>query len=128
MGKYSSCLSLAVALMWCIAAAGYQADDQQLLDRVVANHRAAVESIRTLTCKFTIEQGSDTLKPVLEGEYWRSPDAVRLSERYPAGVKQETRIRDGEALSRSIHADPDPDGNTIFATRKVASDWSSVGD
>jgi hypothetical protein len=102
--------------------------DDKLLALVRNSHRAAVQSISTLACRFTIEEGGDRLTPVLTGDYWKGPDTVRLSQHYPSGVVQEELINETEALSLATYLEPNENGEKVFASRLSVNEWGSVAD
>lgn len=78
----------AVLLVCCCASssASAGAHELDLLKTVREGHSAAVGSIRTLSCRYTSKMSSQG--GILEtGEYWRSPESVRVRARNksPAG-------------------------------------------
>jgi hypothetical protein len=57
-------------------------NQQEILNLISGRHRAAIESIRCVSCTVTIEEGADALHLSVQGQYWRSGDWIRIHEKH----------------------------------------------
>jgi hypothetical protein len=86
-----------VCLFFLVLTAKARGDDRtDLLSIVRAQHRAARESIRTLSANVTSEVTFPKKRGIARGNYWRFFNTVRVQEFFPNGVFQETLVKDGE--------------------------------
>ncbi len=111
-GPRGAVLSLTAAfavLAWsqpCLAGA----DD--LVALVRAGHRAARESIRTLSAKVTVEYAFPERQVIRSGHYWRSLDTARVHE--DLGFRAEHYLLRGSEL-RQVGVGRRPDGRSQYA-------------
>src|SRR5947209_1306346 len=90
-------LSLVCLFFLMLAPTARGGDQTNLLSIVRVQHRAARESIRTLSADVTREATFPRKRVFARGKYWRSLDTVRVQEVLGNGGLQDTLVKDGEA-------------------------------
>jgi hypothetical protein len=120
---------VAVMLVLTVSARPARAQDPpDLLDDVVSRHRAAVESIRSFSCKHTVkeEYADGRVTVTAPGEYWRAGDDVRAKwrtgDKWCDGLISDMRVvtLSGAVGRKATAASIAPDRGTALG---VADPW-----
>ncbi len=111
--RVAMCLCLGLVLPVATAA------DGDLVGRVRDEHRAARESIRTLSATVTFERVYPTQGVSARAKYWRSGDVVRIQEGEEGAGTEDYLLKDGEI--RQVGRAWAKGGLKVSAVRRAAS-------
>lgn len=89
----------------CLFAVTAKAADDDLLQRVRDGHRAARESVRTLTASITFEKTHPTKGMVEQGRYWRSGDTAHIQTGREGAHLDDILVKAGEIRNLGRHWD-----------------------
>lgn len=118
----SSALLAAMAVATWHAPARAQGSGD-LLDLARAGHRAACESIRTISATVVMDSVFPTHAPWMRCAYWRSAGMVRISNGDPKRAVDDY-LMDGSEIRQLGRSAPDPRGRRGYvASRKPPSDF-----
>lgn len=109
---------LSGACLLAIACVSRAQSLQELEGLVRGGHRAAVESIRTLSVNVTVKQLLPKQEILAKGTYWRSLDVVRVQER--AGNISDDYVVKGSEIRQVGRIATGP-GRTIYAAQRRAT-------
>src|SRR5260370_20246510 len=102
---------------------GRGADDQgDLLAMVRAGHRAARESIRSISATVSLEETFPQKEFIRSGKYWRSLDTVRVQEGHGGRTSDEYLMKDSKIRHVGLGRDPRTLTASYKAIRKPDSD------
>jgi hypothetical protein len=123
-GLGACCVTLSTLLCPSHLSAEEQAD---LLAVVRAAHRAARESIHTLSATVTIERTFPKNEVLIAGQYWRSLGLVRVREVAPTGTN-DYLLKDSEIRQVSCGVRPGGGANLYTASRKPPTEMLCMCD
>jgi hypothetical protein len=130
MLRCSPILGIWVCLLLPAKLLALSKEEQELLERVRAGHRAAVQSIHSLTCRITEENVTPQGQFAMSADYRWSPEAIRIHShlRFPDLVENvgDQLVRGGRRVSYVKQTYPDSTparvGGVICADLGVSED------
>jgi hypothetical protein len=103
-------------------------DQRDTLSTVLLKHRAARDSIRTLSAKIAIKKAFPKAETVMGGKYWRAFDTVRVQEGITDSAVEDYLMKDSEIHQVGRYRMPNGRPRRYAAARKPASEILSLCD
>jgi hypothetical protein len=118
----NAALSLVCLLLLVLGREVRSEDRSDLLSIVRAQHRAARESIRTLSAEVTVEWVLPNKLTFVRGNYWRSCNTVRVHESYSPASISDKLLKDWEIRTVGRHCPSQDQQDQYRAGRCSAAD------
>ncbi len=117
----------ALLVLTALGLRGAASDNDALLDQVRAGHRAARQSVHTLSATYVVRETLPSNNVMASGKYWRSGDTVRIQDGNVGTSTEDCLLQKGQC--RRVGQVWQEDGKRqYFAVRQTEAQFFHWGD